>query len=127
MCLGSATRKARENKQRVLTGDAPCLPGSRRASPGTRYVGRTRYFSGPSVRPPPPPDLLIQAASHRVSRKDRIPHRIGEPRAADVDALVLQLVQVAAGFDVAAQEARQIPVVRLDDREPLVGARRLEA
>src|SRR5215203_4764565 len=48
MHLGSSTWRALKTLARPLARDAPCLPGSRRASLDTRYVGRTRYFSGRS-------------------------------------------------------------------------------
>src|SRR5215207_3376900 len=131
MLVGSATRTGRKRRQRVpREGRAvPSGEPSRESGYwvlGTGYPG-TRYWSGSSVGSTPPPDHLVQAAPHRVSREHRISHCIGEPRAAHVDALMLKLVEVAAGFDVAAQEARQVTVVRLDDRQPLVRARCLEA
>jgi len=62
----------------------------------------------------------------RVAREDRVAHRVGVARSADLDGAVLQLVEVAAGLDVAPQESRELAVVRFDDGEPFVWTGRLE-
>src|SRR6185369_7896481 len=62
----------------------------------------------------------------RVARERGVAHRGGEPRVADVDRAALQLVEVAARLDVAAQQSRELAVVRFHDREPFTRTGRLE-
>src|SRR5687768_1774417 len=78
----------------------------RERNTGSRYrvLGTGRCStSRSSVRSALHPDRFIQAPLHRVSRKHGISNRVRPSGVADVDAVMLELVEVAAGLDVAAQ------------------------
>src|SRR6478736_1491993 len=63
----------------------------------------------------------------RVARERGVAHCVGVARSADVDRAVLQLVEIAAGLDVAAQEPRELAVVCFADGEPFIGPGCLDA